>query len=101
MDKLNLQLWNSIVRGLTILKPYIGELDVRPVPDCFANGAPNHSHLATINVILKVEDPTEEEQMELMTLGWVFDVEYVTLYVPNIYEVPTMQELLLKKSKSN
>jgi hypothetical protein len=44
------------------------------------------------------DDPTEEETMKLKTLGWIFDGEYVTLYCPNIYEVPTMEEL--KKAKN-
>lgn len=89
MDKMTEALWNSIVRGLTILKPYIGELSIDPVPNSFPNGAPNHSHLVTIGVILGLDDPTEDEKAELQSLGWVFDNEYVTLYHPNIYEKVT------------
>ena len=97
MEPMTLQLWTSIVRGLTILKPYIGELSIDPVPNSFHNGAPDHSHMVTIGVILGLDDPTDEEKMELRSLGWVFDVEYVTLYVPNIYVVPTMEELKAEK----
>lgn len=96
MDPMTLQLWTSIVRGLTILKPYIGELNIDPVPDSFPNGAPNHSHLVTIGVILGLEEPNEEETIELKTLGWIFDGEYITLHVPNIYVVPTREELIGK-----
>jgi hypothetical protein len=46
------------------------------------------------NVILGIDDPTEEEVIELKLLGWIFDVEYVTLYCPNIYQVPTREELV-------
>lgn len=93
MNELTLQLWTSIVRGLTILKPYIGELNINPVPNSFPNSAPDHSNMVTICVILGPTDPKDEEKMELRSLGWVFDIEYVTLYVPNIYVVPTMEEL--------
>lgn len=98
MHQLTLELWTSIVRGLTILKPYIGELNIDPVPNSFPNGAPASSHLVTIGVIMGVDEPTEEETMELKTLGWIFDVEYVTLYVPNIYVVPTMEQLKGEKA---
>lgn len=98
MDKCTARLFNSIVEGLKILKPYIGEFDVDPIPKAYPSGEAMHSHQVAFNVILGLEDPTEEETMKLKTLGWVFDGEYVTLYHPNIYKVPTMEEL--KKAKN-
>lgn len=86
MDTRTEKLWNSVVRGLTILKPYIGELDMDSVPKSFPNGTPDHSHTVYIGVILGLEDPNEEEMAELKSLGWIFDGQYVTLYHPNIYQ---------------
>lgn len=94
MDKMTEELWNSVVKGLSILKPYIAEFSIDPIPNSFPNGAPDHSHLVAFNVILGIDDPTEEEIIELKLLGWIFDVEYVTLYCPNIYQVPTREELV-------
>lgn len=98
MDKCTAILFNSVVEGLKILKPYIGEFSIDPIPASYPNGEAMHSHLVAFNVILGLDDPTEEETMKLKTLGWIFDGEYVTLYCPNIYEVPTMEEL--KKAKN-
>lgn len=93
MNKFAKELYASIVEGLRILQPYIGELDVECVPQSYPNGTAQHSHQVVFSIILGSEDPTVEETMKLKTLGWVFDGEYVSLYHPNIYEVPTIEEL--------
>lgn len=93
MNKPTLKLFNSLVNGLTILKPYIGELSVDPIPNSFPNGTPDNSSGCAICVILGVDEPTVEEIVELRLLGWVFDYPYVTLYSPNIYQVPTRESL--------
>lgn len=93
MNAPSLRLWESIVTGLTILKPYIADyLDIDPIPNSFMNGAPDHSHQCTIGITVGKEEPTEEEIIELKLLGWVFDYPYITLYIPNIYKVPTREE---------
>jgi hypothetical protein len=72
--------FDAVVRGLAILEPYIDQFSIDPVPASFDNGAPAHSHSASINIILAgVDEPTESEQAELVKLGWSIDWPYYTL----------------------
>lgn len=85
MDKPSQKLWDSLVKGLTILKPYIAELDINPIPDCFPNGTPNYSSMCTVGIILNENAIEEDEIRELAKLGWIYDDPYITLYHPNPY----------------
>jgi hypothetical protein len=82
-------LFDSIIKGLVLLEPYIAELNIDPVPDSFPNGTPNHSHMVTIGVITGKIDCPEFKEDKLMELGWRVDWPYYTLYVPNIFEKQT------------
>jgi hypothetical protein len=81
VDALTLKTFIPIVQGLTILEPYIAVLNVNPVPASFDNGAPARSHSVTVGVIMGIDWPTDEETAKLKSLGWVFDDDYVTLYL--------------------